>query len=631
MKRNGFTLVELLVMLVVLAILMLIAIPNISGMIKNQKLNSMKNDMNSMIETTKIKANKNKSLNKPRSGECIVFSLSYLNDNDNITKGPNGGLYNQYDSLVLYTREGNKYKYYVRLIELYKNKYTGVSLIDGDNSKKLKNSDIGNVEELIGLNKDLSDSDSIAYLSSYESIATKCPNGIKGYFSSESEYVPETETDNYVSIEGANTWGNRLTATLVTSGTGSKTYQWYVNSNKSMTGGTAISGATDKSYVVSKNYIGKYIYVKVNVDDKELSDITDSTMNTTAKVAKKNKCDAPTDAQIVQTEAGKAEAKIIWTASEDVSSYQASMNHDSNFTTYVNGDPYNDVLASTGNRKVYVKGVCNTTYFSNESSDTVEVDTTVYSVNLTKGTGISSVSGAGNYVSGSQVNISATSSGAVFSHWADTNSGEVISDQTSYSATINENWAYTANTKGSGVITYNNNGGTGCTTKTVNYNSTYGTLCTPTRTGYRFGGWYSNAEGTGNAISTSTKMTGDVVIYAKWTANNYTIIYNGNGNTGGSTAYSSHTYDVTKQLTSNGYTKTGYKFMGWNTKADGTGSSYSNNAYVINLAGYTQNNDSITLYAQWIGAVNIGYNNSNTGVNCTDTQCMLDYLAGRLT
>ena len=45
----------------------------------------------------------------------------------------------------------------------------------------------------------------------------------------------------------------------------------------------------------------------------------------------------------------------------------------------------------------------------------------------------------------------------------------------------------------------------------------------------------------------------NVVNKANTTANTYTITYDGNGATGGSTATSNHTYDVPKNLTPNGY------------------------------------------------------------------------------
>lgn len=68
------------------------------------------------------------------------------------------------------------------------------------------------------------------------------------------------------------------------------------------------------------------------------------------------------------------------------------------------------------------------------------------------------------------------------------------------------------------TVTYSNEGGTGCTTKTVNYNSQYGNLCEPTRTGYLFQGWYTNTTG-GTKINTNTTVTAtsDHTVYARWT------------------------------------------------------------------------------------------------------------------
>ena len=101
-------------------------------------------------------------------------------------------------------------------------------------------------------------------------------------------------------------------------------------------------------------------------------------------------------------------------------------------------------------------------------------------------------------------------------------------------------------------------------------------------------------------------------------ANTYTVKYDGNGNTGGSTANSSHTYDVAKNLTVNGFSKSNYTFTGWNTKADGSGTSYTDKQSVKNLT--TTNNGTVTLYAQWKsnnlsdGTYTVKYNgNGNTG------------------
>ena len=162
MKNNkGFTLVELLAMLVVLAILMGIAIPNIVGMVSNQRLNVIRSDAIKMVDTAKIKMAKDKYIAKPKNNECVVFSLDYLNDNGNFDKGPNGGDYNQYDSFVLLTRVKAtgynsynvwEYKYYVRLLEKRKeNEYFGLKFIASDQIKKTTSSNITKITGDYGL------------------------------------------------------------------------------------------------------------------------------------------------------------------------------------------------------------------------------------------------------------------------------------------------------------------------------------------------------------------------------------------------------------------------------------------------------------------------------------------------
>jgi len=106
-----------------------------------------------------------------------------------------------------------------------------------------------------------------------------------------------------------------------------------------------------------------------------------------------------------------------------------------------------------------------------------------------------------------------------------------------------------------------------------------------------------------------------LTVYANWKVNTYTIKYNGNGSTGGSTADSSHTYDVAQNLTKNGferkYTVTyNYNgngknnttdtaiatFNGWAESSTGT-VKYEDEQSVIKLT--ETNGDIITLYAKW--------------------------------
>ena len=96
--------------------------------------------------------------------------------------------------------------------------------------------------------------------------------------------------------------------------------------------------------------------------------------------------------------------------------------------------------------------------------------------------------------------------------------------------------------------------------------------------------------------STIVKTARDHTLYAQWTPITYTVVYNGNTNTGGSTASSTHTYNEAKNLTANGFTKTGYTFAGWATSQSGN-VVHADKASVKNLSA-TQG-ATITFYAKW--------------------------------
>lgn len=63
-------------------------------------------------------------------------------------------------------------------------------------------------------------------------------------------------------------------------------------------------------------------------------------------------------------------------------------------------------------------------------------------------------------------------------------------------------------------------------------------------------------------------MNADRAIKFSSQPNTYTIVYNGNGSTGGSTPSTSCTYDKEAVIANNGFTRTGYTFTGWSTKAE---------------------------------------------------------------
>ena len=146
-------------------------------------------------------------------------------------------------------------------------------------------------------------------------------------------------------------------------------------------------------------------------------------------------------------------------------------------------------------------------------------------------------------------------------------------------------------------------------TYTVTYKSDYGTvpskidglkkgdtlteaqLAGITTVGYTFAGWY-NGE---NEVTTEYKISFDVELTAKWTANTYTVKFDANGGNG-KMADMSFKYNEEKALTANTFTREDYTFAGWATTTDGT-ATYADMAKVKNLTA--EDKATVTLYAVW--------------------------------
>lgn len=114
----------------------------------------------------------------------------------------------------------------------------------------------------------------------------------------------------------------------------------------------------------------------------------------------------------------------------------------------------------------------------------------------------------------------------------------------------------------------------------------------------------------------SWTVTGAATANAYFMPNTYRVSYNGNGATGGSMADTTGcTYSVPFTLRGNGFSKTYYTFNGWNTRADGTGTSYSDSAQAVNLT--TVKDGTVVLYAQWMDttAPIVSVSAENTGGN----------------
>ncbi|MDY5586311.1 MAG: InlB B-repeat-containing protein, partial [Eubacteriales bacterium] len=167
------------------------------------------------------------------------------------------------------------------------------------------------------------------------------------------------------------------------------------------------------------------------------------------------------------------------------------------------------------------------------------------------------------------------------------------------------------------TLTLNANGGTipkpgagddwkgdGATaTKQVAYGSTYGNLPEPTKTGYKFEGWFTEQTDGGSEVESSTLFTtaSEHEIYARWTAKKYTVTADANGGTiptasgwtiknGGATATKDVTYD-SKYGTLPIPTRENYHFICWAT-AEGGGTLVDKDTYVTTASNHT-------IYAQW--------------------------------
>ena len=159
---------------------------------------------------------------------------------------------------------------------------------------------------------------------------------------------------------------------------------------------------------------------------------------------------------------------------------------------------------------------------------------------------------------------------------------------------------WTAADENNYTITYNLNGGTlseenrtSFTKKTETF-----TLNNPSKIGYTFKGWSgTDLDGEENTLVKVEKGTRkNLEFSANYTANSYTIKFDKNGtDVTGEMLNQVFTYDTASKLNINTYSRVGYTFDGWNTKADGTGDSYSDQEEILNLISEGE----LTLFAKW--------------------------------
>ena len=145
------------------------------------------------------------------------------------------------------------------------------------------------------------------------------------------------------------------------------------------------------------------------------------------------------------------------------------------------------------------------------------------------------------------------------------------------------------------TVTLDSNGGKVSVSKKTGLLGTKMTLPTPTRTGYTFTGWTKDKAGKEAAGSTYVKSE---TYYAQWKANVFTVKFNANGASGNAPKAMNVTYaKKTAAPGAGNLTVSGRVFEGWNTKTDGTGTTYRTGDDLSKAA--VKNGASVTLYADF--------------------------------
>lgn len=147
-------------------------------------------------------------------------------------------------------------------------------------------------------------------------------------------------------------------------------------------------------------------------------------------------------------------------------------------------------------------------------------------------------------------------------------------------------------------ITFNSNGGTGYMEPLNIGNSITLTQNAFTRENYRFTGWNTKPDGTGDSYAdgASISATDSTALYAQWES---VITFNANGGTGDMDKMGI-SEGTSAPLNSNAFVFSNYEFAGWATSSDG--SVEYGDGETIKPEG------NITLYAQWRGKITFDAN-----------------------
>ena len=132
MNRKGFTLVELLGVVVILSIIMLIAIPNITSTLDRNKKDSYIADAKKFVSIVEYEIRKG-NVERPVDETPVKVTLDSLKTSD-VEKDPDGNLYDTTNSYVTISKINKELVFQVQLVvKKSDGKYKGLILVPVDN------------------------------------------------------------------------------------------------------------------------------------------------------------------------------------------------------------------------------------------------------------------------------------------------------------------------------------------------------------------------------------------------------------------------------------------------------------------------------------------------------------------
>ena len=133
-EEKGFTLVELLGVILILSIVLLIAIPNVTSTLDKTKKENYISDAKKLITQAEYELRRS-GIEKPASNELVKITLSYLGTSD-VSKDADGNQYDKTNSYVVVVRKNGYLEYYVNLVANTSDGTKGIQLVQSDELEK---------------------------------------------------------------------------------------------------------------------------------------------------------------------------------------------------------------------------------------------------------------------------------------------------------------------------------------------------------------------------------------------------------------------------------------------------------------------------------------------------------------